>query len=173
MNALGLWSDMKQQCRIAQLTPIERLYRLPIAPYGQIRMGSEGISYPVGSPSVPQHDLRIINSHEKFDELTRVRGPLRLRQLLGLSRREMAQELERYLGRRPSKQALIGWERRETKHLSRDDKTYHDIVEKYEPGKAAREAYWKIIESIRCEDGWRAVVDRRCTTYWRVTLEES
>jgi hypothetical protein len=143
-------------------TPIERLYSLPEAPSVIVGTRSEAISYRVGCLATSKHDLRILNDAEMFDKLVRVHGPLRLRLVLGLSRREMARALVPHLHHLVSKQALIGWERRESKGL----------IDKYMIGRVARIAYWDLIDTLQCSDGWRAVVDRRRTVYWRVTLKE-
>jgi len=153
---------MANRSTVLLKTPIERLLSLPEAPSVLSGIGTDGVSYRVGCLAIPKHDLRILNDAEMFDKLVRVHGPLRLRLVLGLSRREMAQALVPHLHHLVSKQALIGWERRESKGL----------IDKYMIGRVARIAYWDLIDTLQCSDGWRAVVDRRHTVYWHVTLKE-
>lgn len=140
-------------------TPIERLLSLPETP-SVIR--SEGVSYRPDRHPIMKYEPYILLEPEKFDKLVSVRGPLRLRQVLELSRREMAELLAPRLGRHVSKQAVIGWERREAR----------GVIDKYLIGRAARIAYWDLIDALQCVDGWRAVTDRRHTLHWRVMLRE-
>lgn len=154
-------------------SPIERLYNLPVTPSFGFGIGTDDISYRVGFDLDSKHELRILNSHEKFDKLTRARGPYALRMILGVTRREMAALLAPYLHRQISKQSMIGWECREMKKVDSNDRAkYRKEVGKYAPGRKAREAYWDFMESIVCEDGWRVKVDRRYKVYWHVRLVE-